>query len=261
MTVLSGTRSIQNVMSYKAIILAAGVGDRLGAPWNAVPKALLRVGDRTLLARHLAILKDAGVDEIVIGVGYRADLIAAELDAIGAGSIVRTVVNPRYREGSVVTVWSLREEFVAGRPVLLMDADVLYDARMIRRLCESRHANCLLYDAGIEDGEEPVKICLRGSEIVDFGKTVTPDHDRHGESVGFFRFSPEAASHLATIVAGYVEASRSGEMYEEAIRDLLRAMPPGTFGIEDVTGLPWIEIDFPEDIARAETEVLPRLAD
>ena len=69
MTVLSGTRSMQNVMSYKAIILAAGVGDRLGAPWNAAPKALLRVGDRTLLARHLGILKDAGVEEIVIGVG------------------------------------------------------------------------------------------------------------------------------------------------------------------------------------------------
>ncbi len=74
--------------------------------------------------------------------------------------MVRTVVNPRYREGSVVTVWSLREELAAGRPVLLMDADVLYDARMIRRLCGSRHANCLLYDADIEDGEEPVKICL-----------------------------------------------------------------------------------------------------
>ena len=246
-------------MTFRAIILAAGVGDRLGAPWKAMPKALLRFGDRTLLARHIAILKDAGVDEIVIGVGYRADLITAELDAIGAGSMVRTVVNPRYREGSVVTVWSLREEFAAGRPILMMDADVLYDARMIQRLCESRHANCLLYDADIEDGEEPVKICIRGGEIVDFGKTVNPDHDHHGESVGFFRFTPEAASHLARIVASYVEASRFGEMYEAAIRDLLRAVPPGTFGIEDVTGLPWIEIDFPEDIARAETEVLPHL--
>ena len=247
-------------MTFKAIILAAGVGDRLGAPWKAMPKALLRFGDRTLLARHIAILKDAGVDEIVIGVGYRADLITAELDAIGAGSMVRTVANPRYREGSVVTVWSLREEFAAGRPILMMDADVLYDARMIQRLCESRHANCLLYDADIEDGEEPVKICIRGGEIVDFGKTVNPDHDHHGESVGFFRFTPEAASHLARIVAGYVEARRSSEMYEEAIRDLMRAVPLGTFGIEDVTGLPWIEIDFPEDIARAETEVLSHLA-
>ena len=75
---------MQNAMSYKAIILAAGVGDRLGAPWNAAPKALLRVGEVTLLRRHLGILEDAGVEEIVIGVGYRADLIAAELDAIGA---------------------------------------------------------------------------------------------------------------------------------------------------------------------------------
>ncbi len=248
-------------MSYQAIILAAGVGNRLGAPWNAAPKALLRVGEATLLRRHLRILEDAGVEEIVIGVGYRPDLIAAELDAIGAGSKVRTVVNPRYREGSVVTLWTLREELAGGRPILLMDADVLYDARLIRRLCESEHPNCLLFDADVEEGEEPVKICLREGEIVDFGKTVIPDHDRHGESVGFFRFSPEAASLLAGIVAGYVESGRSGEMYEEAIRDLLRTMAPGAFGFEDVTGLPWIEIDFPEDVARAETEVLPRLAD
>ncbi len=252
---------LSDAMSHKAIICAAGVGNRLGAPWNAEPKALLRVGGRTLLERHLAILEVAGVDEIVIGVGYRADLITAELEAIGAGSNVRTVVNPRYREGSMVTVWCLREELARGGPVLLMDADVLYDARMMRRLCRSRHADCLLYDADIEDGEEPVKICLRAGEIVDFGKTVSPDHDRHGESVGFFRFSPETASRLAAIVAGYVESGRCGEMYEEAIRDLLRAMPAGTFGIEDVTGLPWIEIDFPRDVARAETEVLPRLAD
>ena len=252
---------MQNAVPYKAIILAAGVGGRLGEPWNAAPKALLRVGDRTLLARHIAILEDAGVDEIVIGVGYRADLIAAELDAIGAGSFVRTVVNPRYREGSVVTLWSLREELAAGQPVLLMDADVLYDARMIRKLCESRHSNCLLYDADFEDGEEPVKICLRKGNIVDFGKTVTPDYDRHGESVGFFRFSPEVAALLIEIIVGYVDAGRSKEMYEEAIRDLLHAMPPVTFGIEDVTDLPWIEIDFPEDLARAETEVLPQLAE
>ncbi len=248
-------------MSYKAIILAAGAGERLGAPWNEAPKALLRFAGATLLGRHLAILEQAGVDDIVIGVGYRADLIVDELAALGVGSNVRTVVNPRYREGSVVTVWSLREELTADRPVLLMDADVLYDARLVRRLCESEHPNCLLFDADIEDGEEPVKICLRDGEIVDFGKTVTPDHDRHGESVGFFRFSPEAASRLAGIISGYVEAGRSGEMYEEAIRDLLRAMPRGAFGLEDVTGLPWIEIDFADDVRRAETEVLPRLAD
>ena len=248
-------------MSFRAIILAAGVGDRLGPPWNEAPKALLKFAGRTLLARHLALLRKVGVDEVVIGVGYRADLIAAELDALGAGANVRTVVNTRYREGSVVTVWSLREEFTAGRPILLMDADVLYDERIIARLFDSPHPNCLLYDSDIEPGEEPVKICLKDEAIVDFGKVVTVDHDRHGESVGFFKFSPEAASRFAAIVDDYVAAGRRDEMYEEAIRDLLNAVPGGGFGYEDITGLPWIEIDFAGDVARAIESILPRLVE
>jgi choline kinase len=48
------------------------------------------------------------------------------------------------------------------------------------------------------------------------------------------------------------------EPYEEAIRDVLLA-EPRQFGYEDVTGLPWIEIDFPEDVKRARDDILPRL--
>ena len=47
---------------------------------------------------------------------------------------------------------------------------------------------------------------------------------------------------------------------EDAIAAVLRAVSP-PFGFEDVTGLPWIEIDFPEDVERAENEILPRLVD
>ena len=46
---------------------------------------------------------------------------------------------------------------------------------------------------------------------------------------------------------------------EEAIRNVLLASTKGRFGVEDITGLPWIEIDFAEDIVRAETDILPRL--
>ena len=43
------------------------------------------------------------------------------------------------------------------------------------------------------------------------------------------------------------------------IRDVLLTSPRGTFAFEDITGLPWIEIDFAADVARAETEILPRI--
>ena len=39
------------------------------------------------------------------------------------------------------------------------------------------------------------------------------------------------------------------------------AEPPGTFEVEDITGLPWVEIDFPEDLDKATSEVFPRLVD
>jgi choline kinase len=58
-----------------------------------------------------------------------------------------------------------------------------------------------------------------------------------------------------------VDEGRGEEWYEEAIRDLVVECPSGTFGFEDVTDLPWIEIDFPEDVERAREEILPQLKD
>jgi choline kinase len=139
-----------------------------------------------------------------------------------------------------------------------MDGDVLYDNRMIARLLAAPPENVLLFDRAIEAGDEPVKICLRGDVIVDFAKVPDHSHDRHGESVGFFRFSPAMAAALAERVASYVGTGRSGAEYEAAIRDLILA-EPHRFGCADVSDLPWTEIDFADDVARARREIVPRL--
>ena len=68
--------------------------------------------------------------------------------------------------------------------------------------------------------------------------------------MGFFRFDAAVAARLASQAQKYVENGRTDEPYEEAIRDLLRETP-GLFQFEDITGLPWIEIDFPADVERA----------
>ncbi len=246
----------------KAVILAAGIGERLGSGPDHRPKALLRFGGKSLLARHIEILRRGGVREAVIATGYRADLIETELAAIGAedgdGGFARCVLNPDYREGSIVSLWTVRGE-LGGGDVLLMDADVLYDYRLIERLLHSRHNNCFLLDRDIEAGDEPVKLCVRNGELVEFRKVVRGRYDYCGESVGFFRLSAEIARRLAETAEAYIAAGRRDEAYEEAVRDVLLGSPPGTFGVEDVTGLPWIEIDFPEDVRRAREEILARL--
>jgi len=244
----------------RAVLLAAGVGRRLGDHGQR-PKALLEFGGASLLRRHLGILRSAGVAELVIAVGYQAEMIEREIVACGAGGFARTIMNPDYREGSIVSFWAVREAMTAGGDVLLMDADVLYDHRMIDRLMDTVHANCFLMDRDIEPGEEPVKICVRGGGIVDFEKKVGTDHDYHGESVGFFRFADDVARRLVAVAEEDIASGRRERMYEHAIRDVLLASPEGTFGFEDVTGLPWIEIDYAEDVRRARDEVLPRLVE
>jgi len=242
-------------LSPHAIILAAGVGRRLNGTAGPLPKALLPFGGRTLLARHIAALRACGVQDVTVVVGFEAAQVQA---AVGADPHVRLVLNPDYREGSVVSLWAARDVLRAGRPVVLMDADVLYDARLLGRLVSSAHPNALLLDREIEPGDEPVKLCIRDGRIVDFHKRPQAQHDWHGESVGFFRFTPEAATDLAARTEDYVGGGRRALEYEEPIRDMMQSAPPGLFGFEDITGLPWTEIDFPEDVAKA-SGLLPRL--
>ena len=59
-------------------------------------------------------------------------------------------------------------------------------------------------------------------------------------------------------MAEYMRAGRTEQPHEEALRDVLLA-DPQAFSFEDITGLPWIEIDFPEDVVQARQRILPRL--
>jgi choline kinase len=76
--------------------------------------------------------------------------------------------------------------------------------------------------------------------------------------VGFFRFDERASRRLAAIVDDHIASARAHLPHEEAVRDLLRERSQ-SFEVCDVTGMPWIEIDFPSDVTRAAQDVLPRL--
>jgi len=242
----------------RAAILGAGVGRRLERP-ELPPKIMLRFGGETLLARHVRILRACGVARIDLAVGYRAEMVEQEIAAIGAGDMVATYYNSDYLRGAIVSLATLGETFTSGEPVLFMDGDVLYDQRMMRRLIDSAQANCFLMDRNTEEGDDPVKLCMKDDRLVDFHKRPRLAHDWWGEWIGFARFMPETAAKVAKAAAGYVDSGQRDEIYEEAFRDVILAEPPGSFGVEDVTGLPWVEIDFPADLERAEREIFPIL--
>jgi choline kinase len=246
----------------RAILLAAGRGMRLQqAADQQHPKCLLRFDGLTLLERHLRLLRNAGVDDVVLALGWRHELIEAELDRLGWKPRPEIVLNDRYELGSVLTVHTVTDAMTRGGDVLLMDADVLYHHRIMEALVAGeKPVNRVLIDRDFEPGDEPVKLCVRAGVPIELRKKLEPDlkYDTIGESVGFFRFDEAGARRLAAIVADYVATDRANQPHEEAVRDLLRE---GSQKVEvaDVSGAPWIEIDFPNDVSRAAREVLPEL--
>jgi choline kinase len=246
----------------RAIILAAGRGMRLQQTEDQHhPKCLLPFGGMTLLERHLRLLAAVGVTDIVLALGFRHELVEAELDRLGWLPRPEIVLNPRYELGSVLTVHTVAEAMNGGGDVLLMDADVLYDARIASALVAGANpVNRVLIDRDFEAGDEPVKVCVQGGVPIELRKQLASDlqFDTIGESVGFFRFDAGGARRLASLVAGYVATDRGNMPHEEAVRDLIRERSQ-VIEISDVTGAPWIEIDFPTDVVRAAQEVLPLL--
>jgi choline kinase len=244
-----------------AIILAAGRGSRLEQhnP-DSPPKCLLEIGGRSLLARHLDILYRLGIRQTDIVLGYQANRVIEYISTLASRPDVAFHFNPRFEEGSVLSLWAAQETLTSGQPVIVMDADVLYHPGILQRLVETKKENCYLLDRDFPPGDEPVKIAVRDGLMVEFRKQLASGlpYDLLGESVGFFRFGGACAASIAEECALFDTEGLDDAPHEEALRNVLLA-DPGSFGFEDVTGLPWIEIDFPEDVVRASNEILPAI--
>lgn len=247
-----------------AILLAAGLGRRLDEITGGGPKCLLPFGQASLLERHLRLLESAGVSRLTLVVGFEAMQIEQALGALAPDAApqmtIDTVHNAAFRQGSAQSVLAARSILEDDGEFLLMDADVLYDGRLLERLLAADQSDALGLDTrvGVDDAEA-VKTYLKDERIVAFTKTLPEalDYDRVGESVGFFRLSSATAKALMVECERVAEADEDAP-YEDALQHVM-CRDQASFAAVDVSDLPWIEVDYPEDIDRAMDEILPQL--
>jgi choline kinase len=237
----------------RAILLAAGRGSRLGAYTDDRPKSLLKFGDRTLIERSLANLRQAGVDQAFVVVGYLRHIMEATIRASFDDEFCRIVVNPDYTEGSGS---SLRRaaEFIDG-DTLLLEADLLYDGAAIQRMAAPALGNALaLGHFGHDHVEGKIRIRDGYVESLFWGAS---DVQADGDWVGITKLSPPASAALREALRRSAPVAE-GEVlhYTSFVFDLVERFPFRAVSIDDV---PWIEIDTADDLARAEAEVYPQL--
>ena len=111
----------------KALILAAGQGTRLRPLTDDRPKCLVELAGKSLLERQTTVLRRAGIQDLTVISGYRADQIAAR------GFAMR--VNPRYASTNMVaTLFSAADLMVDGQDLLICYGDIVYEGRVLSSL-------------------------------------------------------------------------------------------------------------------------------
>jgi NDP-sugar pyrophosphorylase family protein len=119
----------------RALVLAAGLGDRLRPLTTEAPKCLVEVGGQPILMRALRALRVQGVEEVVIVVGYKAHVIRRRIGSRFAGMDIRYVDAPRYATtNNICSLWDARE--YCDEDLLLVEGDVVFDADVVARLLE-----------------------------------------------------------------------------------------------------------------------------
>jgi len=234
----------------EAIILAAGSGRRLGNATNGRPKCLVEVGGRTILERQMRSLREVGVSRFVVVCGYRAsDVEAAAREGAGVAAVA-AVYNERYAETNVLTSWIVGSRHLEGNHIYT-HADTVFSPALLDRLVnEGTGAINLTYDRH-ECGAEEMKVRLEGGELVQVSKAMESTA-AHGEFTGIMSVQGHVLPDLRAVAHELLQSKDADLLFvEAALQELLDRGRGNLFSLVDISGIPWREIDFPEDLASA----------
>lgn len=228
-------------MIRKAVIVAAGLATRLHPLTLNSPKSLLSISGESLLARSVRLLRENGIANIGVVVGYRAAMIA---DALGSG--ITCIPNPFYRHcNNMGSLWMARD-FVADDPFAYLHGDLIFSERLLadflKKGAVSRASVDLLTSFGPVD-EEAMKVRTEhDGRLIKSSKGISPS-DAQGEWIGI------AVIHRPRAMFGAMErhlVTESLTDYDTAAfttmavaGEELRCLPSG--------GEPWKEIDTVDD--------------
>lgn len=217
-----------------AVILAAGVGTRLGRPF---PKSLsvLPSGER-IMGRQIRLLREAGIERITIVVGFKMSLIMEEYPDVFYS------YNPLYYvTNTSKSLWHCLKRL--DDDIIWLNGDVVFDADIVRRLAAEGSGNRVCVDKKrCADEEVKYRINEHG-HIIEISKSVT---EPQGEAVGINLVRREF---LPQFVAA-LERCDDMDYFEKGIELCINAgMPWLPF---DISAYRCIEVDFLEDWQQAQ---------
>ena len=235
-----------------AVILAAGMGTRLGADFRSQPKGFLRLGQRPIIEESVEKLRRAGIDRIIIATGHCREYY--EDFARNSGGLIQTVHNPRYSEsGSLYSLYLLREQIDGD--FLLLESDLIYEQRALTSAIEFPRDNCVLLSGFTGSGDE-VFVELAAGRLVDMSKDRNELGEISGELVGITKISTALFEQMLATAEDLFLDSMDQDYGTDGLVKASHRYPVYGHRVEDLL---WAEIDDADHLERARERIYPQI--
>lgn len=240
----------------QAVILAAGMGRRLGELTSSNTKCMIKVNGVTLIERMLRQIEPLHLSRIVIVIGYEGKKLIDYISTLNVKTPVVYVENPIYHKTNNIYSLALASQFLYEDDTLLFESDLIFEDSVLETLVEDPRETLALVDKyeswmdgtcvklGDDDSIEAFipKSKFKFSEISSYYKTVN-----------IYKFSLHfSRTHYIPFLKAYQEALGLNEYYEQVLR-LITMLDYPEIKAKRLSGQKWYEIDNIQDLDIAES--------
>lgn len=242
----------------QAIILAAGMGRRLGEYTRDNTKCMLPVNGERLIDRVLGQLSQLGLSRVVIVVGYKGQNL---IDYIGHRYDYRLKIeyvnNPVYDKTNNIYSLSLAKDKLQEDDTLLIESDLIFDDSLFRMILDNPYPNLALVDK-YETWMDGTMVRIdEDNNIVNFIPKKAfkyKDVDSYYKTVNIYKFSREFSQNkYVPFLDAYSKALGNNEYYEQVLRVITLLDNAELKALPITNGAKWYEIDDVQDLDIAET--------
>ena len=239
----------------QSIILAAGMGKRLGEKTRDNTKCMLEVNGIRLIDRALESLHEAGISRVILVVGYKGENVREYIGDQFKGMPVVYVNNDVYDKTNNIYSLFLARDFMCEEDSLLLESDIIFEPRVLQRILDDPYPNLALVDK-YESWMDGTVVTLdderRIKRFIDKSGFRYDEIKSYFKTVNIYKFSKEFSSrYYVPFLKAYSTALGDNEYYEQVLRVILhlhdapiRALP--------LEGETWYEIDDVQDLDIAE---------
>jgi len=230
----------------KVLILAAGMGNRLGEMTDDLPKALIEVDGIPLIDRILNFATHPGVDRIGVVGGFFSDMLKEHL----SNRDIDYFTNPHFKDGNIFTLQAATD--FLNDSFLMMNVDHIYPKELLDHIINNTSGITAMCDKDRKLVHDDMKVKLTNSEkLMKISKTLS-EYD-----AGYIGMTYCSVEMLNLYKMGIQETI---DIYgrEACVEWILGHLAANDVNINicDTSGYRWLEVDTPEDLQNAENALL-----